>query len=176
VQPDPYDVLGLEQDAASAAIKKHFWRVSLLIHPDKCAHARAGEAFDAVKKAAQTLQDSERRGAVDARRASAEEDALNRRFAAELERERQWRVLQGRATADDLKCVWDDILCAALSADLSHTAATGPSSMSSESNAPHPCHEVRRHVLCSVCDYHRPSWNGSTKTAMHSKSCPEQEV
>jgi hypothetical protein len=27
-----------------------------------------------------------------------------------------------------------------------------------------------------VCDYHRPSWNGSTKTAMHSKFCPEQEV
>jgi hypothetical protein len=24
------------------------------------------------------------------------------------------------------------------------------------------------------CDYHRPSWNGSTKTAMHSKFCPEQ--
>jgi hypothetical protein len=30
-------------------------------------------------------------------------------------------------------------------------------------------------VKC-VCDYHRPSWNGSTKTAMHSKFCPEQEV
>jgi hypothetical protein len=29
---------------------------------------------------------------------------------------------------------------------------------------------------CLVCDYHRPSWNGSTKTAMHSKFCPEQEV
>jgi hypothetical protein len=27
-----------------------------------------------------------------------------------------------------------------------------------------------------VCEYHRPSWNGSTKTAMHSKFCPEQEV
>jgi hypothetical protein len=27
-----------------------------------------------------------------------------------------------------------------------------------------------------VCDYHRLSWNGSTKTAMPSKRCPEQEV
>jgi hypothetical protein len=31
-------------------------------------------------------------------------------------------------------------------------------------------------VLHHVCDYDRPSWNGSTKTAMHSKFCPEQEV
>ena len=97
-------MLGVDASAAAAAVKKQFWRTSLLVHPDKCAHERAGDAFDAVKKAAQVLQDAAARGAVDAGRAAVDDEELNRKVMAELEQERKWRILQGRATAQDLEC------------------------------------------------------------------------
>ena len=101
---DAYAVLGASPDASATEVKKRFWRVSLLIHPDKCSHAQAGAAFDAVKKAAQALQDSGARAELDAQRHAAADAELDRAVMAELERERQWRVLQGKGTAEDLKC------------------------------------------------------------------------
>lgn len=97
-------MLDVAPTASAAAIKKQFWRVSLLVHPDKCAHARAGDAFNAVKKAAQVLQDVQARSEIDASAAAAEDEALSRQVMEELEQERKWRVLQGRATAQDLEC------------------------------------------------------------------------
>jgi DnaJ-class molecular chaperone len=101
--PDPYSVLGGDASLTGAQIKKKFWRVSLLIHPDKCSHKEAGNAFDAVKKAAQVLQDLTQRAELDSSRDQAEDAALNAAVMAELEKERKWRVLQGKATAEDLK-------------------------------------------------------------------------
>jgi hypothetical protein len=37
-------------------VKKRYWRLSLLIHPDKCSHPRAHDAFQAVTAAAKELQ------------------------------------------------------------------------------------------------------------------------
>ncbi|BDA44900.1 probable DnaJ homolog subfamily C member 5 at C-terminar half [Coccomyxa sp. Obi] len=102
-EPDAYAVVGVEPDAKAADIKKRYWRLSLLIHPDKCDHPRANDAFQAVNRAAKDLQDSGKRSAIDADR----EDARLRRLAAEMaaqeERERQWRVARGTATAEDLR-------------------------------------------------------------------------
>ena len=53
---DPYDLLGIEASAPAADIKRRFWRMSLLTHPDKCPHPRAKDAFDAVSQAAKALQ------------------------------------------------------------------------------------------------------------------------
>ena len=53
---DPYDVLGVPHDAAAGAVKKRYWRLSLMIHPDKCRHPRAAEAFQAAAVAAKMLQ------------------------------------------------------------------------------------------------------------------------
>jgi DnaJ-domain-containing protein 1 len=53
---DAYAVLGVEPGASAAEIKKRYWRLSLLIHPDKCGHARAHDAFQAVARAAKDLQ------------------------------------------------------------------------------------------------------------------------
>ena len=55
---DPHALLALEQAASEkpAVVKKAFWRLSLLIHPDKCQHPRANDAFQAVTKAAEALQ------------------------------------------------------------------------------------------------------------------------
>jgi hypothetical protein len=33
------------------SVKKAFWKLSLMVHPDKCDHPQAAEAFDLVKKA-----------------------------------------------------------------------------------------------------------------------------
>lgn len=55
---DPHALLNLEQKHSEkpAAVKKTFWRLSLLIHPDKCRHPRANDVFQAVTKAAEALQ------------------------------------------------------------------------------------------------------------------------
>ena len=55
-EADAYDVLGVEPKATSGEIKKRYWRLSLLIHPDKCAHPRANDAFQAVSKVSKDLQ------------------------------------------------------------------------------------------------------------------------
>eukprot|EP00891_Asterochloris_glomerata_P008158 jgi/Astpho2/8158/Aster-03090 len=99
---DAYEVVGLEPSAKAAEIKKRYWRLSLLIHPDKCPHPRAHDAFQAVSKAAKQLQDATGRREVD----QGLEDARLRRIAEELakgeETQRQWRVARGQATAEDL--------------------------------------------------------------------------
>ena len=55
-EADAYDVLGVKPTATSGEIKKRYWRLSLLIHPDKCSHARANDAFQAVSKVSKDLQ------------------------------------------------------------------------------------------------------------------------
>ncbi len=71
-QPDAYDVIGVDPAAPTADIKKRYWRLSLMIHPDKCSHALANEAFQAVSKAAKVLQDVGGRKELDAAREDAE--------------------------------------------------------------------------------------------------------
>lgn len=53
---DAYELLGIAPEASAAEVKKRYWRLSLLIHPDKCGHARANDAFQAVSAAAKALQ------------------------------------------------------------------------------------------------------------------------
>lgn len=57
-------MLGVAPDAGGADVKKRYWRLSLLVHPDKCGHARAHDAFQAVSKAAKELQVSDASGVV----------------------------------------------------------------------------------------------------------------
>ncbi|KAG2444929.1 hypothetical protein HXX76_001665 [Chlamydomonas incerta] len=92
---DAYAVLDVAAAAAPGEVKKRYMRLSLLIHPDKCAHAMAHEAFQAVATAAKVLQDSALRGALDERRADLELRKRAEAAAAVQERERQWRVARG---------------------------------------------------------------------------------
>eukprot|EP01071_Lankesteria_metandrocarpae_P012166 Lankesteria_metandrocarpae@DN5541_c0_g1_i1.p1 len=54
-----YDVLKVGPDTSEDAIKKQFRKMSLLIHPDKCSHEKADEAFDILNKAYEELQNPE---------------------------------------------------------------------------------------------------------------------
>lgn len=100
--PDAYTILGISPDTGSSEIKKHYWKLSLLIHPDKCDHPGANTAFQAVTQAAQQLQDAGLRGKVDQQRESAALRKAEAEWQAELERQRQWRIAKGQATAADL--------------------------------------------------------------------------
>lgn len=40
-----YKMLGVDQKATAAEIRKAYWKLSLLVHPDKCDHPGAQDAF-----------------------------------------------------------------------------------------------------------------------------------
>ncbi|KAK7279718.1 hypothetical protein RJT34_24775 [Clitoria ternatea] len=61
----PYDVLGVNHNMSSDNIKKRYWKISLLVHPDKCPHPQAHQAFIKLNKAFKELQDPEKRKAMD---------------------------------------------------------------------------------------------------------------
>jgi hypothetical protein len=56
-----FEVLALPHSVCEEDIKQRYRRISALVHPDKCAHARASDAFQEVKKAYDALQDPNRR-------------------------------------------------------------------------------------------------------------------
>ncbi|KAF9007593.1 chaperone regulator [Cyathus striatus] len=63
---NPYDILDIDETATAEAVKKRYKQISLFIHPDKCSHARAPEAFDILKKAESELSDEKKREELDA--------------------------------------------------------------------------------------------------------------
>ena len=46
---DAYDVLSASPEHSNAELKKVYWKLTLVIHPDKCDDPCAATAFDAVK-------------------------------------------------------------------------------------------------------------------------------
>jgi DnaJ family protein C protein 8 len=58
---NPYDILELGQEASEVEIKKKFRMISILIHPDKCKHAKASDAFHIVEQAYKTLMDPDKK-------------------------------------------------------------------------------------------------------------------
>jgi len=63
---NPYDILDLGPSATTDDVKKKYRQLSLFIHPDKCPHPRAPEAFDILKKAENELGDTAKREDLDA--------------------------------------------------------------------------------------------------------------
>eukprot|EP00899_Mesostigma_viride_P004210 jgi/Mesvir1/13790/Mv15955-RA.1 len=53
---NPYEQLNLKFDAGKEDIKKQYRKISLMIHPDKCHHPQAKEAFGVLQKAYEELQ------------------------------------------------------------------------------------------------------------------------
>ena len=63
---NPYDILNAAYDDGPEAIRRAFRKASLLVHPDKCTHPRAKEAFELLTKANADLKDEAKRKDVDA--------------------------------------------------------------------------------------------------------------
>ncbi|TEB34511.1 chaperone regulator [Coprinellus micaceus] len=63
---NPYDIIDVDENATPEEIKKKYKQTSLFIHPDKCPHERAPEAFDLLKKAETELSDKDKREELDA--------------------------------------------------------------------------------------------------------------
>ena len=79
---NPYEILRLwkQDESTSGEIRKQFRQVSLLVHPDKCTHKDAKQAFELVNKAYKDLNDEETKK---------ECDATIRHAREELRRERK---------------------------------------------------------------------------------------
>ncbi|XP_052730897.1 uncharacterized protein LOC108326363 [Vigna angularis] len=97
----PYDVLGVNHNMSDANVKKRYWKISLLVHPDKCSHPQAHQAFIKLNKAFKELQDPEKRKAMDEKiKLKQEQEELK----AELKTMREaalWRRSQGISMEGD---------------------------------------------------------------------------
>jgi len=62
---DFYDVLGVEQGAEEAEIKKAYRKLARKYHPDVNKEANAEDKFKEVKEAYDTLSDSQKRAHYD---------------------------------------------------------------------------------------------------------------
>ncbi|CAL4963415.1 unnamed protein product [Urochloa decumbens] len=97
----PYDVLGVNWKMSTDNMKKRYWKLSLLVHPDKCPHPSAQEAFVKLNNAFKDLQDPDKRGAIDEKIKKKEE---MEQFEIELKAMREaaeWRQLQGISLEGD---------------------------------------------------------------------------
>ncbi|XP_061353658.1 uncharacterized protein LOC133298406 isoform X2 [Gastrolobium bilobum] len=58
---NPFEHLKLPFDSSIDDVKKQYRKLSLMVHPDKCKHPQAKEAFGALAKAQQLLVDQNER-------------------------------------------------------------------------------------------------------------------
>ncbi|GMP80664.1 hypothetical protein CsSME_00035682 [Camellia sinensis var. sinensis] len=82
----PYDVLGVNRNMSADNIKKRYWKLSLMVHPDKCSHPQANQAFVKLNKAFKDLQDPDKRKVMDEKIRLKEEQE---EFKAELKAMRE---------------------------------------------------------------------------------------
>lgn len=97
----PYDILGVNWKTPADNIKKKYWKLSLMVHPDKCSHPQAHQAFVKLNQAFKELQDTDKKQALDEKIRYKEEQE---QFQAELKSFReaaQWRQLQGISIEGD---------------------------------------------------------------------------
>eukprot|EP01023_Acetabularia_acetabulum_P025730 TRINITY_DN24567_c0_g1_i3.p1 TRINITY_DN24567_c0_g1~~TRINITY_DN24567_c0_g1_i3.p1 ORF type:complete len:305 (-),score=72.36 TRINITY_DN24567_c0_g1_i3:224-1138(-) len=73
---NPYEKLNLEFTAIEEEIRKQYRKLSLMVHPDKCVHEKASDAFEILKQAQVELLDPEMRGNVDRVLGMAKEEVL----------------------------------------------------------------------------------------------------
>ena len=98
---DAYDILNVSPEDAAGVVKKAFWKLSLMVHPYKCDHPQAAEAFDLVKKAHTKLGDPSERSVIDgAREERTHREGFNE-WLAEERQKAEWRKLQGEPLPGD---------------------------------------------------------------------------
>ncbi|KAL4445311.1 hypothetical protein ABPG77_011136 [Micractinium sp. CCAP 211/92] len=58
---NPYEQLGMRNEAPVEEVRRQYRKVSLMVHPDKCKHPRAKDAFEVIGEAQKQLMDEEKR-------------------------------------------------------------------------------------------------------------------
>ena len=58
---NPYDILEVGAEASEEEVKKKYRMLSILVHPDKCRHEKAADAFHLLEQAYKQLMDPEKR-------------------------------------------------------------------------------------------------------------------
>lgn len=76
---NPFEYLNLRFDSTPEEIKKQYRKLSLMVHPDKCKHPQAKEAFGALAKAQQLLLDPQEREYILIQVTSAKEELKSKR-------------------------------------------------------------------------------------------------
>ncbi|CAH9115496.1 unnamed protein product [Cuscuta epithymum] len=89
---NPFEYLNLSFDSSLDDIKRQYRKLSLLVHPDKCKHPQAKEAFGALAKAQQLLLDPPERDYI-----------LNQVHAAKEELKLKWKKQVKKDNAAKLK-------------------------------------------------------------------------
>ena len=56
---NPFEQLGINFDCTMEDIRRQYRKVSLMVHPDKCKHPRATDAFEVLGNANKALSDEE---------------------------------------------------------------------------------------------------------------------
>jgi DnaJ family protein C protein 8 len=62
---NPYEMLGLRFDTPVEDVSRAYRKVSLAVHPDKCPHPRAKDAFEIIGHAQKELLDPEKKSRLD---------------------------------------------------------------------------------------------------------------
>ncbi|KAJ4767350.1 hypothetical protein LUZ62_032631 [Rhynchospora pubera] len=96
---NPFEHLNLPFDVSTDDVKKQYRKLSLLVHPDKCKHPQAKEAFGALAKAQQLLLDPQERGYILDQVTAAKEE-LRAKRKKELKKDNASRI---KATVDEGK-------------------------------------------------------------------------
>ncbi|KZV55727.1 J domain-containing protein spf31 [Dorcoceras hygrometricum] len=93
-----FEYLNIPFDASLDDVKRQYRKLSLLVHPDKCKHPQAKEAFAALAKAQQLLNDPQER-----------EYLLNQVSAAKGELRAKRKKQLKKDTASKLKSLVDEV-------------------------------------------------------------------
>ncbi|EHA8590694.1 putative Chaperone protein dnaJ 11, chloroplastic [Cocos nucifera] len=97
----PYDVLGVNWKTSFENIKKRYWKLSLIVHPDKCSHPQSHQAFVILNQAFKYLQDPDKRKALDEKIKLKEEQEEFKIELQALREAAQWRRSQGISIEGD---------------------------------------------------------------------------
>jgi len=94
---NPYEMLGLKFTASDDEIKRAYRKVSLAVHPDKCSHPRAKDAFEIIGHAQKELLNEEKRKSLDFLLGVAKEEVV-----------KEWKKAAKHDAAARLAAVLDD--------------------------------------------------------------------
>ncbi|XVF05071.1 hypothetical protein REPUB_Repub05bG0139700 [Reevesia pubescens] len=76
---NPFEFMKLPFDSSPEDVKKQYRKLSLMVHPDKCKHPQAKEAFGALAKAQQQLLDQQERDYILSQVTAAKEELRAKR-------------------------------------------------------------------------------------------------